>query len=60
MEPKLLFERDALEDVTDDAIDGMDTLLGDDILSTDYDGGIEEWPGVPDIEIPEAYRVPDA
>lgn len=24
------------------------------------DGGIEEWPGVPDIEIPHAYRVPDA
>lgn len=59
--PKTILERDKPSDVPIDAIDGMDDMLGDDILSSDYDGTIEDWPGVAQIELPQPYRIsPDA
>lgn len=50
-----LLERDKPEDVTHEVDDGMVDLIEDDIGVSDYDLAVEEWPGTPDIPLPEAY-----
>lgn len=50
-----LLEINTPEDVTDEVDDGMVDLIEDDIGVSDYDLAVEEWPGVPNIVLPEAY-----
>jgi hypothetical protein len=42
---------------TEGLIDGMQDMMGDDILSSDYTLG-QPWPGVNRITLPEAYQRP--
>lgn len=54
--PSIILEHTTDEELKGNVIDGMSALLGDDILSSDYIGGVEEWPGVGNFELPEPYR----
>ncbi len=54
---KVVYEHSSPEDLESNVYDGMQDELGDDVLSSDYDGSLGEvWPGVNPIELPEAYR----
>ena len=54
--PVRIFEGSPPADLEGGWVDGMSELLGDDILSSDYDLRFGDWPGVNPIELPEAYR----
>jgi hypothetical protein len=41
---KLIYEHQEGHDLPDDAVDGMESMLGDDILSTDWDADVEDPP----------------
>jgi hypothetical protein len=54
--PSRVFEHTTAEQLEGNVVDGMSGLLGDDILSSDYDWRFGEWPGVNQTGLPEAYR----
>lgn len=56
MTPTLVYEHTTDDEIEGDVIDGMDEMLGDDILSSDFDPTAEDWPGVPEIDLPQPYR----
>lgn len=64
MAPKIVLEHSTQEEIEGQLIDGMSELLGDDILSSDFDPTTENWPGVNEIELPAdldyAKRAPGA
>lgn len=52
MAPKIVLEHSTKEEIEGNLVDGMSALLGDDILSSDYDPTFGEWPGVNEITLP--------
>lgn len=58
MTEKIVYEHTTPEEI-DGAVDGMDSAMGDDVGVSDYELGAEEWPGVPAIPLPDAYRWKD-
>jgi hypothetical protein len=58
MTEKIIYEHTTDEEI-EGAVDGMDAALGDDVGVSDYELGAEEWPGVPPIPLPDAYRWKD-
>lgn len=57
-QPRVILEHSTPAELEENVIDGMGSLMGDDILSSDYVGGVEEWPGVNPIDLPEPYKRP--
>ena len=52
MAPKIVLEHSTQEEIEGNLVDGMSELLGDDILSSDFDPTTEDWPGVNKIDLP--------
>lgn len=50
--PSIIYECSSPEEIRGEYVDGMAEMLGDDILSSDYDPAIESWPGVNPIPLP--------
>jgi hypothetical protein len=56
----IIYEHSTDEEISGVFVDGMGEMMGDDILSSDWDADTgDEWPGVNDIDLPEPYQKPD-
>lgn len=55
--PSVIYECSSPEEIRGEYVDGMAEMLGDDILSSDFDPTIESWPGVNPIPLPPEIDV---
>ncbi len=54
---RVVYEHSTPEDLVGNIYDGMADLLGDDILSSDYDPALgQEWPGVNMAALPAEWE----
>lgn len=52
----VVYEHSTADEISGVIVDGAAELMGDDVSASDYDAATEPWPGVPDIELPDAYK----